>query len=373
MPPATQKKGAAPAGSTRVVRLDTAQYTRMLSIAKDCGKTASAADKAAFRAAVGKSGFDLSGFRSLGPRAFEVTTEEEGEEGAVRCTAFRFEDARAKAAHSATGAARAKAAHSATIVVTLNLGYNIQKNATSGSSEDAMVRRCQDAFGDSRRCTHQAARALGEMKADVCCLQEVTPDGLAQIMAHLGAEYESHRMGAAAVVWRKSLRATRIDCGGHRSKGVRSFAAIQTEDGAVFASVWLNHDDDKLAAFRVMHKWLRRCRPIDRLVIGMDSNDHDGTKLYTRIRAGEVLVAGKTLHLPAHAKVKTCCEDASYRYCGDYIADSDPRAHTAKRVDYGIAPVLLGSDGKPVRGSAKTLGSRQYMSDHLPVMYTMAK
>jgi hypothetical protein len=81
-----------------------------------------------------------------------------------------------------------------------------------------------------------------------------------------------------------------------------------------------------------------------RIIITMDSNDFNG-----KYRTSSILLNGMILRHPG-IPLKTCCEDSSYSYYGDYILDST----TISPTQYGV-PESVDKD-------------TQYMSDHLPVM-----
>jgi hypothetical protein len=263
-------------------------------------------------------------------------------------------------------------------VMTLNIGHNIQSNRLRGS-EKAMVQRCQAAFnGDALGCTRISAMAMHNSQADIVCLQEASKNGVKAILTELNIydptdRYTYVRDGPVAIVYRERLGATVVPETFRRSDedGVRGFVAVVVGD-VIYASLWLGHFDSKQVYRRVFHDIGERLAavPHTRVVIGMDSNDHNAT-LYRAVTEtpGDLRVGPYPLRLPSRTIHKTCCEDTEYAYHGDYIMDTGCRT-TSSEAAYHI-PTLYGLTPKNGALGIVHDGKQQLMSDHLPLLYRM--
>jgi len=262
-------------------------------------------------------------------------------------------------------------------VMSLNLGLNIQLNNRSGS-EQPMVERCQNAFGNSIECTRLTAKTFLYHQADIICLQEAYFDGVNIIvkdlnqMCHSSQQYTFVIDRNAAIIYRKKLNAIPV-INTHRpynENGIRDFVAIMIND-IIFLSLWLGHFDTKTKYKNVFQECTDRLVHASpkRIVIGMDSNDHNNTlfKMVTKQKS-LAKICNLRLYLPAHKPLKTCCEDVNYNFNGDYIMDSNC-SHDSNYT-YEIS-TLYGKTKKNNNIQIVKSAKQQLFSDHLPILYKM--
>lgn len=276
-------------------------------------------------------------------------------------------------------AAGAAAAGTERRVVTFNLGFGIQADRIGGSSEDAQTSRCHEKYGKGKldtglpRCTQNAAQWLRELHPHVALIQESGKVTRA-VAAVMGPDYRVQQDGASAVIYR--LPGAVPLTVNHTDKRVRSVAGVYHQ-GIVYLSVWLGHLHDFAAHKAALASLATPLREAlygvaapRRLIVGMDSNDYQGTmvpagKLPPGYSYGDgtggdkAITIGKfRLRFPGNAE-QTCCTDSEYAYVGDYVLDSDVSGAQA----YGMRlPV------NPDTGAVYT-AQDQYMSDHAPVVY----
>jgi len=134
---------------------------------------------------------------------------------------------------------------------------------------------------------------------------------------------------------------------------VRSTAAVYVPRfQLVFLNIWLSHERGKIATLQSLDRSLRAAlgtRPVDRVMVAMDSNDFRGNELVGK----SFSLLGKMLQNsgePCH----TCAEVCDFNGVGDFIFDSGPAQTT----------LAFGVPSFPFGWTKHT----QLMSDHLPVM-----
>ena len=259
-------------------------------------------------------------------------------------------------------------------IMSLNLGLNIQRNRRRGS-ERPMVIRCQDAFGNAIECTRLTSKTFMYHQADIICLQEAYFEGVHLIVNALNklCNTENHYTFVinrnAAIIYRIKLNAIPVanTYRPYNEDGIRDFVAIQIND-IVFVSLWLGHFDSKHKYKKVFRDCTDRLSHVtpSRIVIGMDSNDHNNT-LFNMLKTkpnSAVKVCNLRLDLPSYKPLKTCCEDANYKFNGDYIIDSECSTHSKYKIATLYGKTKKNKDIQIVK-SAK----QQLFSDHLPIVY----
>ena len=240
-------------------------------------------------------------------------------------------------------------------VLTFNLGYNIQRDVVGGS-EAKTVKRCQakyDKYIDHlARCTYNASQFMSDLKVDAVFIQEaVSPEMMTSFASAMkGYKAWTPPYSECSVIYNSTLKVIPVEIK-RLPKGVRCFAAVYVpEKKLLLASVHMDHlsgSGFKKAIEALNGPLVAGLKyQVDRIVLGMDSNDTQGN-----LAQGFRLLDHK-LSIPGPIQ-KTCCEDVGYIYSGDYIFDSSPNPHF-----YGIPK--LPKDWTPFT---------QLMSDHLPIQY----
>ena len=237
------------------------------------------------------------------------------------------------------------------LVATLNIGVHLQSNLLEGSDGD-MTLRCREHYPTDDKvstCTLNAAHMLAAKHVDVVGIQEAKNaiDRFHQTMSAT-RPYQMVRAGASAVLWNAVTMGSGVqiplDVSVHRN--LRSVCAVYfPRHDLLFLSIWLDHFSERVEAIEALNPQLKKtCRVPARVMVAMDANDSDAT-----MKRREIRLFNKILQLPTQDTLRTCCEDSTYAYEGDYIYDSQH-----KSIWYGIPDQLD--------------GATQLYSDHLPVM-----
>ena len=252
----------------------------------------------------------------------------------------------------------------------MNLANNVFRNTVAGT-ERRVVQRCQDKYGNSQRCTRNVATYMASQGVHLLGLQECQDVGVfGKWMREASpaafctvAETVGGTQATSALVYDLAHTGPHDPIAMPHSAGpfgpqysgpVRSVAAAYfPRKQLVFASVWLNHLDHGLPLARALKALLTRMlaanagKPVQRMIVTMDSNDYTGSlKGFTyAVSGGAAAAAPLTLRLIGQPR--TCCDDSAYKFPGDYILDTAAGHET-----------VLASVPAPLAS---------YMSDHLPV------
>lgn len=236
-------------------------------------------------------------------------------------------------------------------VGTHNIAFNCQ-TLHIGGSERRTVKRMVKA--GAPKWGRNAASFMASEGVDLLGVQEMMPGNGARFKEFMGSEYGVYqpRKSVTAILY-KTKQLGRVEHiaalkGDHH---VRSALAVYVPKfQLVFVTAWLDHSHGKITSLQSLDSSLKAAlgrRPVKRVMVVMDSNDHGGKELVGK----SFFLLGKKLR-HSGKRHHSCC-DAHFNSVGDMIFDSGELQTTLSE----------GVPNLPHRWTKLT----QLMSDHLPV------
>ncbi len=235
-------------------------------------------------------------------------------------------------------------------VISFNLGYNVIRDKLQGS-ERKLVKKCQNNYGQTgffSRCSKNAIDYIAKLEKepdviyDLFLLQEISYSSIKKVTSHFAQAIENtdkkakfyHHFSLYFGNWAVVLMYNQTIFGNGVNlldEDGKYFILIEQNDARAFQCVWFEkvglvvinlhapHDIDLVTAIEEKGKEIEIIHPYvkpKRVIMGGDFNDFNGT-----ISKQSVLMFGHELKLISKPP-KSCCEDSSYKYVGDYIFDS---------------------------------------------------
>jgi len=234
---------------------------------------------------------------------------------------------------------------------THNIAFHCQ-TLQIGGSERKTVKRMVKA--SAPKWGRNAAKFHASEGVDLLGIQEMVKGNGARFKDFMGSEYgvyQPHKSVTAILYRTKTLGKVEHIAALKGGKHVRSALAVYVPKfQLVFVSAWLDHSKGKIESLQSLNHSLKTAlgdRPVRRVMVVMDSNDHGGKELVGKSFS---LLGKKLRH--SGKRHYSCC-DTHFKSVGDMIFDS------------GDLKTSL-SEGVPKLPHGWTKHT-QLMSDHLPV------